>query len=65
MTTGEKIKKLRKEQNLTQMELAQMVGIRQGQLTQIEAGSKLVNYQIIGQIAKILHTSCDYLITGG
>lgn len=40
MTTGEKIRELRKAQGLTQEELAQKIGIKRGTLAQYEAGKR-------------------------
>ena len=51
---GQKLRKLRKEQNLTQLELAQQVGITNGQVSTIERGVSSPSLATLHRIARAL-----------
>src|SRR5215475_12587286 len=52
---GHKLRKLRKEQNLTQLELAQQVGITNGQVSTIERGVSSPSLATLHRIARALN----------
>jgi transcriptional regulator with XRE-family HTH domain len=52
---GQKLRKLRKEQNLTQLELAQQVGITNGQVSTIERGVSSPSLATLHRIARALN----------
>jgi len=61
---GERIKKRRMELGLTQEELAHKAGTSKGFLSDIENDHRGVGAKKLGQIAKVLRVSLDYLVTG-
>lgn len=58
---GARIKKLRKDQGLTQEKLAELVDISLGFLSTIEAGTKPGGFDTYVRIANALNTTLDYL----
>lgn len=56
-TTGEKIREYRKRAGLTQAQVAQRMGIRQGTLTQYENGRRNPKYETLERIAEAI--GCD------
>ena len=54
MGIGERIAKFRKWANLTQRQLAEMVGVSGGMIAQIERGTKTVSLQLGKMIARAL-----------
>ena len=52
---GQKLRKLRKEQSLTQLELAQQVGITNGQISTIERGVSSPSLATLHRIARALN----------
>ena len=61
MTFGEKIKKLRKEKNLTQEQLADKVGVHSNSVSQWENGV-IPRMNKILEISNVLGTSSEYLL---
>lgn len=55
MYLGQKLRKMRKEQNLTQLELAQQVGITNGQISTIERGVSSPSLATLHRIAQALN----------
>ena len=55
MTTGEKIRELRKSQGLTQEALAKKIGIKRGTLAQYEAGKRSPKRETLERFAKALN----------
>jgi transcriptional regulator with XRE-family HTH domain len=51
---GQKLRKLRKEQNLTQLDLARQVGITNGQISTIERGVSSPSISTLHKIAAVL-----------
>lgn len=62
MIINERIKELRKEQNLTQVQLAKRSGFTQGAITDWEKGKKLPSADAIIAICKAFDVSADYLL---
>lgn len=53
-TPGERIRKLRKRHNLTQQELAELIGIRRQHVTEFETGKLHLNDEMIIRFAMAL-----------
>ena len=62
MKLGEKIAEKRKEQGLTQAELAEKMLVTRQTVSRWEAGTVLPDVEKIGMLATILGVSCDYLL---
>ena len=62
MTTGRKIKKLRKEQGFSQGEFADLVGKSRRTIQHYEAGTTDIPIAVLKEIAEILDVPCGYLI---
>lgn len=58
---GEKIKKLRMRNNLSQMELAEILGVSQPMVAQYEKNIKTPNLKMLNKIADYFKVSLDYL----
>lgn len=61
---GQRIRKIRKEQNKTREELAEKAEISTKFLYEVENGKKGVSAESILKISKALSVSTDYLLTG-
>lgn len=62
MSVGENIRQIRKEQSITQVELAESVGITQAMLCQVERGTKNPSLQVSKAIAEALNVTIDRLL---
>ena len=63
MTLGEKVKRLRTERGLTQMELAERAGISQAIISRLEGKVRHnVNADVLKSLAKALGCTTDYLV---
>lgn len=62
MTFGKKIKKLRIEQNLTQLQLANLLNLSKSNISKYEANSIQPNLETINSLAQIFNVSTDFLI---
>lgn len=62
--SGERIRRLRKQNGYTQETLAEKLGISEDAIYRIENGKSGVRVDLLLQLSDILHTSLDYLITG-
>lgn len=60
--TGQKIKNLRIENNLSQQEFADKLGIAQNTVAQYESGLANPSLKILVKIAVLYNTSTDYLL---
>ncbi len=56
--------RLRKEKNLTQEQLAQLVGVTRNYICMIEGGHKNGSLQVVSQIAKHLGVKIDDIFLG-
>lgn len=63
MDIPENLKRVRKENNLSQAELAKAVGISQSMLAQLERGTKNLTINLALDIAKALNISLNELIS--
>lgn len=61
---GNRIKELRKNRKLTQQDLAEILGITQSYMSDLEKGANISNDKLV-KLADALGTSVDYLLYGG
>lgn len=61
---GNRIQQLRKDQGMTQAQLAMKLNISDRHLRRIEAGEKGPSIDILIEIATLLDVSLDYIIMG-
>lgn len=54
MSVGENIARMRENKNMTQLELAEAIGVSQSMIGQIERGTKLPSVILANVIAKAL-----------
>ena len=59
---SEKLKLLRTENNLTQKQVADRIGVAVSAVSAYESGSRYPSYKSLIRLASIYHVSCDYLI---
>jgi transcriptional regulator with XRE-family HTH domain len=64
ITVSERIKQLRAENNLTQSELAEKVGLTYVQIGRYEKGKSNPSSDVLQKLAIVLNTSTDYLMNG-
>lgn len=57
----ERLKELRKERKLTQLQMQMMTGIDQSDYSKIENGKRYYTFEQCKRIAVALNTSMDYL----
>jgi transcriptional regulator with XRE-family HTH domain len=62
MSLAKKIVQLRKERNLTQKELASIVGVHFSHMSRYERGISLPSVDVVKKLAQIFHVSADYLL---
>jgi len=65
MDVGKRIKELRKEQQLTQQQLAEKVGITYVQIGRYETGKSNASADVLQKVAGALGTTTDFLMSGG
>lgn len=65
MEVGKRIKELRKEQKLTQQQLADKVGVTYIQIGRYETGKSNASADILQKVAAALGTTADFLMSGG
>lgn len=61
VTIGERIRIKREEKNLSQGELAELVGVSQMMVSYYERDFKPLSFEMAIRIAKVLETTLDYL----
>lgn len=64
MTLGERIKKVRKEKDLTQQEFGKHIGIKPNSISLIESGSRNASEQVILSICREFNVNETWLRTG-
>lgn len=62
MNFGEKLKTLRKGMKLTQKQLADRIGVAKSIVSYYESGDRYPSYDVLVKIARIFHTTTDYLL---
>ncbi len=62
MNFGAKLKALRKGQKLTQQQLAERIGVAKSVVSYYESGDRYPSYDILINIARVFHTTTDYLL---
>lgn len=61
---GERVKKLRKKNGLTQKQLAELFGYSTDTIKKWENGINGINLEVLETLKRTLHTSYDYLLEG-
>lgn len=64
MSIKDRIKLVRKENNLSQTEFANKLGITQSVVSLIESGNSSVSVETLSKMSQIFDLSCDWLIYG-
>lgn len=59
---GEKLHTLRKRKGLTQIELANLLGIGQSHVVRMERGERLPSLDVLAKLMEIFSVSCDQLL---
>ena len=59
---GRKLRELRKQKNLTQKELASLIGVKNSIISFYEVGERIPSPEIIIKLASVLHVTSDYLL---
>lgn len=59
---GKKIRKLRKEQHLTQEQFAELIGRSTSFIGHIERGTRIISLETFSNIVQILNCSANYLL---
>lgn len=61
---GKRVRQLRRQQNLTQLGLCEILNISETYLRKIESGERSASIDLYIEIAEFFHISLDYLILG-
>ncbi|MGI6168261.1 MAG: helix-turn-helix domain-containing protein [Christensenellales bacterium] len=61
-TLSSRIRALRKENHLTQAQLAKTINVSHSTLSQYESGARRPNYHLIASLADVFCVSIDYLL---
>lgn len=59
---GERLRKLRKERNLTQKQLATLIGVKNSVISFYEVGDRTPSPEVLKKLAVALHVSADTLL---
>lgn len=59
---GKRIRKARKKQNLTQEQLAEMIGVKPAHISNIESGKKPFSFKTFARLYKALKVNPDSLL---
>lgn len=62
MTLGERIKQLRKQHSMTQVDLANQLDVTKGTVSTWETNSRKPNFETLNQICGMYDVSLDYLM---
>ena len=62
MTMGERIKKLRKENGMTQTELADKLGVTKGTVSTWETNSRTPNFETLDAMCDLFNRKMDYIL---
>ena len=61
---GQRLRTLRRERGLSQVELSERIGMTQSNISAIERGARGVTIHQVVKIAKALHASTDEILLG-
>lgn len=64
MALGENLKQARERLNISQVQLAEMVGVSQPMIAQYELNTKIPSVIIAVNMEKVLHVTCRELVEG-
>ena len=64
MTTGERIKNLRKKENLSQTELGEKIGVTINTISKIELNKSDISGETLKKASELFKVSTDYLLKG-
>lgn len=64
MEIGTKIAQARREQGITQLELADKMSVTRQTVSRWETGAAVPDIEKVADLAEILQVSCDYLLKG-
>ena len=59
---GERVRILRKEKGVTQLDVARAMGLSKGTIGMWEAGNREANFKILTKLAVYFNTTADYII---
>lgn len=59
---GDRLKKLRTDNNITQKQLAERVGLAVSAISAYELGNRFPTYDVMVTFSRIFHVSTDYLL---
>lgn len=59
---GNRLRQLRKEKNLTQQQLAELIGVKNGVISFYELGDRIPSPAVLRKLALALHVTTDYLL---
>lgn len=59
---GRRLRELRKQKNLTQKELASLIGVKNSIISFYEVGDRIPSPEVIVKLSAALHTTTDYLL---
>lgn len=59
---GKRLKQLRKENNLTQKQLALQIGVQNAVISFYEVGERYPSPEVLVKLASTLHVTTDYLL---
>lgn len=59
---GERLRQLRKERKLTQQQLAELIGVKNGVISFYELGDRTPSPAVLRKLALALHVTADYLL---
>lgn len=62
MNFGDKLKKLRTGQKLSQRELADRLGVAKSVISYYESGDRYPSYDVLVKMAHLFHVTTDYLL---
>lgn len=59
---GNRLRQLRKDKNLTQQQLASMIGVKNSVISFYEVGERMPSPDALRKLALALHVTTDYLL---
>ena len=59
---GRRLKSLRKQNKLTQKQVAERTGLAISAISSYESGARFPAYPTLAKLASMYHVTCDYLI---